>query len=149
MADVKKKKYKTNINEKSLDNLKMATPINERDNFKELSSKGGIASVKRKKELRRAKDILNDILSTELSNDNIENILGDNADIIPDNTVYSVMLAKMASVANSGNVKAAEFIRDTAGDKPIDSSNVNIAATITDKDRQLLSLLSEKMQEKS
>lgn len=149
MADVKKKKYKTNINEKSLDNLKMATPINERDNFKELSSKGGKASVKRKKELRRAKDILNDILSTELSNDNIENILGDNADIIPDNTVYSVMLAKMASVANSGNVKAAEFIRDTAGDKPIDSSNVNIAATITDKDRQLLSLLSEKMQEKS
>ena len=58
------------------------------------------------------------------------------------------MLAKMASVANSGNVKAAEFIRDTAGDKPIDNSSVNIAATITDKDRQLLSLLSEKMTEK-
>ena len=57
------------------------------------------------------------------------------------------MLTKMHQVAASGNVKAAEFIRDTAGDKPTEEVNLT-ANVITDKDRELLALLSEKMTEK-
>ena len=79
-----------------------------------------------------------------MSKEECKSILGKE---IENRNTYNVMLTKMAQVASTGNVKAAEFIRDTAGDKPVDNSNVNIAATITDKDRQLLALLSEKMQE--
>lgn len=138
-----KKEYKTNYNEKSKLNLQMQ-PFNEKPNFKELSSKGGKASVKRKKELKHAKEILNDILSQDISQDRINDILGKDADLINDKSAYTVMMAKMLQVANSGNVKASEFIRDTVGDKPTEEVNIS-ANVITDNDRQLLNILSENM----
>lgn len=142
----KKKKYKTNYNENSLKALKEnQVLINEREDFKDLSSKGGQNSAKKKKEFRHAKDLLIGILSEDLSKEETELILGHD---IKDRNAYNVMLTKMHQVAASGNVKAAEFIRDTAGDKPTEEVNLT-ANVITDKDRQLLALLADKMTEKA
>ena len=144
MAEEKKRyKYK-NFNEKSLDNLQMQ-PFNEKENFKELSSKGGKASVKKRKEVRHAKEILRDLLSQDLSHEEVVQILGKDSS---DRNTYSVMIQKMVQVANSGNVKAFAELRDTFGDKPTEEVNLT-ANVITDKDRQLLALLSEKMSEKA
>lgn len=139
----KKKKYKTNYNENSKENL-ITKDLSKRDDFKELSAKGGREAAKKKKEFRHAKDLLIDILSKDLSREECKSILGKE---IENRNTYNVMLTKIAQVASTGNVKAAEFIRDTAGDKPTESVELT-ANVITDKDRQLLALLSDKMTEK-
>jgi hypothetical protein len=131
------KTYKIKYNEKSLANL-TGTPLNERENFKELSSKGGKNSVKKKKEFRHAKDLLTDILSSDLTTEETQKILG----YTPENkNAYNVMLLKAHQVATKGNIKAMEFIRDTAGDKPVDTIQADISNTITDNDRKLLEAL--------
>ena len=53
MAD---KKYKTNYNEASKENL-ITKDLSQRDDFKELSAKGGREAAKRRKEFRHAKDL--------------------------------------------------------------------------------------------
>ena len=141
MADATKR-YKTKYNAKSKENLR-PEPFNEKPNFKELSAKGGRASVKRKKELRHARDILNDILSQDITQDRIEEILGKDSELLTDKSAYSVMMAKACQVANRGNVKAMEFLRDTVGDKPIDKVQADITNTITDNDRRLLEIFAK------
>ena len=138
------KKYRCKYNEKSRENLKKGRTLNQRENFKELASKGGKQSVKRKQEFRHAKELLTDILSKDLSKEEVTNILGHDTE---NRNAYSVMLEKMHQVAVSGNVKAFEALRDTVGDKPTESVELT-ANVITDKDRQLLSLIAEKMTEK-
>ena len=131
------KKYKIKYNENSRKNLK-TIPLNTREDFKELSSKGGKNSVKKKKEFRHAKDLLTEILSNDLTVDECEKILGYN----PENkNAYNVMLLKAHQVATKGNIKAMEFIRDTAGDKPTETIQADISNTITENDRKLLEIL--------
>jgi len=146
MAEEKKRyKYK-NFNENSLKPLKEnQILLHEREDFKEITSKGGKASVKKRKEVRHAKEILSELLSEDLSEEEVTQILGHDS---KDRNTYSVMIQKMLQVANSGNVKAFAELRDTFGDKPTEEVNLT-ANVITDKDRQLLALLSEKMQEKA
>ena len=145
MAEEKKKyKYK-NFNENSLKPLKEnQILLNDREDFREICSKGGKARVKQKKEVRHAKEILSQLLAEDLSKEEVVQILGRDS---KDRNTYSVMIQKMVQVANSGNVKAFAELRDTFGDKPTEEVNLT-ANVITDKDRQLLALLSDKMTEK-
>ena len=46
--------------------------------------------------------------------------------------------------AQNGNVKAAEFIRDTFGDKPINETH-NINETISEADKQLINNLKDRL----
>ena len=137
MADATNKKYKIKYNEKSKQNLKY-NYLNEREDFKELSAKGGIMGAKKKQEFRHAKDLLTDILSKDLTKEEVTKILGED---IPNRNTYNVMLTKMVQIANKGNVKAFESLRDTVGDKPIDKVQADVTNTITDKDRELLEIL--------
>ena len=60
-------------------------------------------------------------------------------------TLYDVLVASMAQEAIiEGNVKAAEFIRDSAGDKPTDKREVN-AAVMTAQDLELLKNIERRM----
>ena len=131
-----RKKGMTNYNPKSKENLR-TQDLSKREDFKELSSKGGKASVKRNKEFRHAKELLTDILSKDLSIEEVTKILGTDTQ---NRNAYNVMLLKMLQVANSGNVKAFEALRDTVGDKPTEDINLN-ANVITDKERELLNTL--------
>lgn len=139
MADVTKK-YKASPN--SIKALKEnQVLIHEREDFKEVSSKGGKNSVKKKKEFRHAKELLMDILSEDLTENEVIDILGHD---IQNRNAYNVMLAKMHQVATKGNVKAFEALRDTVGDKPTEEVNLN-ANVITDNDRQLMQVLAENL----
>ena len=145
MAEEKKKyKYK-NFNENSLKPLKEnQIRLNDREDFIDICSKGGKARVKQKREVRHAKEILSQLLAEDLPKEEVIQILGKDS---KDRNTYSVMIQKMLQVANSGNVKAFAELRDTFGDKPTEAVNLT-ANVITDKDRQLLALLADKMQEK-
>lgn len=59
-------------------------------------------------------------------------------------SVYEAIVCAQAMAAMQGSTKAAEYIRDSAGDKPGDSVHID-ADTMTDGDRALLAKLAAKM----
>lgn len=60
-------------------------------------------------------------------------------------TVYDLISARMAIEAiASGDTKAAAFVRDSAGDKPVDQQEIN-ANVITDADRELMRKIQQRM----
>ena len=62
-----------------------------------------------------------------------------------DLTVQGIMIAKMAQEAmQNGNAKAAEFVRDTSGQRPKDVVEVN-AEIITASDRSLIDKMAERL----
>lgn len=62
-------------------------------------------------------------------------------------TVYDSIAIAMAAKAKAGDVKAAVFVRDSAGDKPADQMEIT-AETITDADRRLMDNLSKRLAQK-
>lgn len=62
-------------------------------------------------------------------------------------TIYESIAAAMAAKAKAGDVKAAVFVRDSAGDKPADQMEIT-AETITDADRRLMDNLSKRLAKK-
>ena len=127
--------------EQGIKNLK---PLNTREDFKELSSKGGKASVKKRKELRHAKEILTDLLSTDLSKEQVKKILDNDSTVIGTRNAYDVLLEKAYKLGTEqDNIKAIQFVADYVGDKPKDEVKID-ANIITDNDRKLLELLANK-----
>ncbi len=95
---------------------------------KKNSSKGGKASVKAKRERKRANEILNIFLSMPLKKrknaeiDEIkafEELKGKNI------TVNEAIQLKQVQRALNGDLASATYIRDTVGDKPSENVNVN------------------------
>lgn len=60
-------------------------------------------------------------------------------------TVYDSIAIAMAAKAKAGDVKAAVFVRDSAGDKPADQVELT-AETMTDADRELLANVQKRLQ---
>lgn len=60
-------------------------------------------------------------------------------------TVYESIAAAMAAKAKAGDVKAAVFVRDSAGDKPADQMEIT-AETMTDADRKMLQNIQKRIQ---
>lgn len=88
---------------------------------KEIATMGGIASGKARKEKKMLRDTLNDLLKMPLRDgvpDNLEKIASiaglKGKNITMQETIMLAMLQKAAK----GDVKAAEYIRDTIGQKP-------------------------------
>lgn len=129
------------------------TPLNELDPEKarEIRRKGAEALHKARGEKKSAKQILNEILplyankTAIAENENIpedikKDILSHNIDI----THYHLLYLSMLNQAENGNTKAAEFIRDTVGDKPIAETR-NINEIITQADKDLISKLEKRL----
>lgn len=99
-------------------------PFSERseDEVREMNRKGGIASgiTRRKKKAMREITAIALGLRSELTPDEVEEYTnaGFAVDEI-DNQAKIVM--QMLKQAAQGDIKAAEFVRDTAGEKPKDS----------------------------
>lgn len=85
---------------------------------KELASKAGKASGKKRRELKTMKLMLDYLLSKKIENKQGKKVT----------TLEAMMLAQIKQ-ALSGNTKAAIFIRDTLGERPaevITNTNINI-----------------------
>ena len=93
----------------------------------------------KKKEL---KEQINILLSMSLAKGKARNIVGDIADELEDTSYGNLLSIRMLQEALDGNVKSAEFIRDTAGQKPTTEVSLD-ANIITDKDKELLEKLAK------
>lgn len=97
-----------------------------------IASKGGKKSGEVRRKRKQASQLLADILGRSLSNEQIDEILGDAQSLLGgDKSAYNVMLIKMLQCAMSGDVKAMQLVRDTVGDKPIEEIK---QTTITQED---------------
>ena len=98
------------------------------------------SNEKKRENLERKKNInelAKAMLEQTMSNKQIKTILGDNTEMLLDESVASVMLASMIQGALNGSFKCAEFVRDTAGYKP--KNEVELSADImTDSDKALI-----------
>lgn len=94
-------------------------PMNERtkDEQREIASKGGKASGKARRRKRTMKDAAQLILQLPVRAEQAALLQKYG---IPENDCTNLMLimAKAVQMAADGNLKAAEFIRDTLGENP-------------------------------
>lgn len=99
------------------------TPEERRENGR----KGGLASVKARREKKAMKDNLASLLSMSLKSgkiadvDTIKNFAALNGKNV---TVQDAILIKQVQKAMKGDTKAAEFIRDLSGNKPGSSLDI-------------------------
>ena len=117
---------------------------------KEICRKGAAAVNKLHGEKKTAKQALENILTLKVSDEIIAGADLDPAIAAklkrdnPDATLYDLIQIVAAGRAVGGNIKAAEYIRDTYGDKPVDKMEVT-AEIMTDKDRALLEKISRRL----
>lgn len=105
-------------------------------------------SFEKRRENNEKKKTFNELakamLEQTLSEKQISEILGTSTSMLLDDSVASVMLARMIQGAMEGSFKCAEFIRDTAGYRPKDVHEVQ-ADIMTDADRRLIENVSKRI----
>ena len=111
------------------DNLKVPTS----EEAREFGRRGGIASAKKRRERKAMKETLEEMLSMPLKNGasadigkvrNIAAMKGKNI------TMQEAIMLSMLQKAAKGDVRAAEFVRDTAGQRPTDKMDMNVELPI-------------------
>lgn len=130
-------------------------PITQREpeERREICKKGAAAVNKIHGEQRTAKEALQRILSILATEDIIagadlpaelaERLKRENPDI----TLYDLMQGVALGRALQGNIKAAEYVRDTNGDKPKDQMQIEGAGIMTEADRALLETIAGRLTE--
>ena len=117
---------------------------------REICRMGAAAVNKLHGEKRTAKEALEKILTLKV---NDEIIAGADLDPAiaaklkrdnPNATIYDLIQIVAAGRAIGGNIKAAEYIRDTYGDKPVDRVDVT-GEIITESDRAMLEKINARL----
>lgn len=116
---------------------------------REVSQAGAKASNEAQRKKREIKAIYNDLLSMdalELTQDGTVSDIAERLQKAGNSTdAYTVINAVQVIKAMQGSTKSAEFVRDTAGDKP--DNRLSIEADITtDSDRELMQSLSNRIE---
>lgn len=106
-------------------------PMKERspEERSEIAQMGGKASVKARRNKRRAKEILEIYLSMPLKQRNvadIEKIRAFEALKGKNITVHEAIQLKQVQLALTGNLSSATYIRDTIGEKPIEKVEAKV-----------------------
>ena len=113
--------------------------------MREITAKANQKRIENNEKKRTLNEIAKSLLTVELSERNINQILGDSKEIVGDSKdVGTIMIAKMIQSAMSGSFKCAEFVRDTAGYKPKNEMEIS-ADIMTDDDRALLDKVSKRL----
>lgn len=108
-----------------IDNLR--TPTTEE--ARAIGRKGGLASAKARREKKNMREALEILLSMPLDNKAVsdlekvkgfKNLKGKNV------TVQDAILIAQVQKALKGDKGAAEYVRDTAGQKPVEKQNVTM-----------------------
>lgn len=111
----------------------------------EWMKKAGATHKGNARKRKAASELLEAMLTRDISQENIDEILGDGQEVLgKDHTAYNVMLAKMIQQAMAGDVKAFLAIRDTCGDKPVDKQEL-VQTVLTDKDRSAIDRMVKKL----
>lgn len=126
-------------------------PFNKltKEKQREIASAGGKKSGEVRHKRKTAAQLLADILARELSSDQIDEILGNAANLLgEDKSAYNVMNVKALQCAMSGDTKAMQFVRDTVGDKPVEQQQIT-TDVMTDADRALIAKVQKRIGETS
>ena len=105
-------------------NIENLIPINTRPDHKELCAKGGRTTAERHRRLKELKQTIEDILAMPIKKgdlaefQNIAEAKGKNI------TAQEAMILAVVKKAMDGDVQAITFLRDTAGQKPVERSEV-------------------------
>lgn len=84
---------------------------------REIARKGGVASGKARRRKRTMAEALQLITNTPVNEEQAE-ILRKYGFAEQDRTYLMLMMIKAVQMASEGNLKAAEFVRDTLGESP-------------------------------
>lgn len=96
---------------------------------REIAKKGGVASGKARREKKAMKDTLNDLLSMPLKSgkaadvESIKNLAALKGKNI---TVQEAIMLAQIQKAMKGDTRAAEYVRDTIGQKPDNKMNIDM-----------------------
>ena len=107
-------------------------PLSERtkEEQREIAKLGGIKSGEVRKARKTAREILQEMLQRQLSNDQIDDILGTSKNLLgEEKTAYAVINAKMIQIAAAGDTKAYNAVRDTVGDAPVQEQRIETINT--------------------
>ena len=141
------------MNPASLANLRPGTSIKDMkpEEKREFQQAGARASAESQAKRRTIRDIYNDLLSqpddisslpdAELA-ERVQKMAQQKGRAV---TVYESIAAAMAAKAKAGDVKAAVFVRDSAGDKPVEQMEIS-TETVTDADRELMQNIQKRLQ---
>lgn len=117
-----------------IDNL---NPVKTEEEAREKGRKGGIASGKARREKKAMRETLELLLSMPMKDGkfadvesikNFASMKGKNIDV---QTAISIAMIQRALKGDKG---AAEFVRDTSGQKPTDNMNITGAVPVVIKD---------------
>lgn len=144
-GEIEHKQINAGINNLKKSNLAMLDKTDP-ERAAAIRKKGWEAMMAIKGERKTAKQSLDQFLplfardtaSDENIPDDIKKLLNENNNIKV--TQYDLIMLSMIAQARNGNVKAAEYIRDTYGDKPINETH-NINETISEADKKLIEKL--------
>ena len=128
-----------NAQDKGRANLIPFTQLTEEEQ-RALAVKGGKASGEARRRKKSLKDLANILLESQITDTSKVAEIAANMGIdtpSEDLTVGMSIMLSMALEAQAGNHKAAEFVRDTAGQKPVTDINLD-ANVMTDADKELL-----------
>ena len=118
--------------------------LNNSEDAREIQRMGAEASNAKQAHRRTMRESLDYILAKQVENP--ESMITANADKLPkDCTLGDLLTMSMVNAAVLfGDTKAATFVRDTAGEKPVDQQEIS-ANVMTDADRALLAKVSKRV----
>jgi hypothetical protein len=130
-------------------NLKRFDELPEEEAYK-LRRKGWASMMKIKEERKTARECLNtfrplvaeDIAKNPTISDEVKKIVEEHPELKV--TQYDLIYLAMIAKAQAGNVNAATFIRDTAGDKPVNESHT-VTESISINDKELLERVAKRL----
>lgn len=109
------------------------------DERKEIVRKSHEKARENREQKRNINELAKAMLEQTMTEKQIKSILGDDTNVLVDSSVASVMLGAMIKSALNGSFKAFESVRDTAGYRPKDISEIELSANVmTDSDRSLI-----------
>jgi len=116
---------------------------------KEIIAKGGQANKERLAQKKTMKECALTLLDTVVSKDKAKKLLNTDEELPENMTVQDVIMLKAFNeIIENGSVRFAEFIRDTSGQTPKITSQVDVNADIiTASDRALLDKVSHRLRE--
>ena len=111
------------------------------DELRNRAKKGGKASGQKRRDKREQKQIILDVLSMPLKEGSVDEITSLATAEGANLSINQAIVIQQVKKALNGDTKAAEYLRDTAGQKPSDKvqldTGVNIDDTINHIDKYL------------
>lgn len=139
-----KKGERSQNNPASLANLKPLDTLSPEE-AKAVRRKGAAAATAKMRQRRALRDIYAELLAeqmpTEMQPEDVQDYAKNHGKTL--DTYEALALAQLLKAAQ-GDTRAAEFVRDSAGDKPGEVINVG-AAALTDADREMLANLQKRI----